>query len=483
MSLTETLPEVSRFLNSRESSQRVWTETAEVSQELVAMAEAIAKLTGTWNPVEIFTPDPTNLAQEKARFFEAFSKPGAKEYVPQFKYPVAERTEVFGARKSLNELLKFIRYYSPQSEKDRLFRVALYAKVRDDLATCDLVDGINTKSETQIQAALLKKYPPADPTLIAYAERIYQDLIIPKTVSSQESVTPLLSEAQQTLLKNTPMDAHDLKSAFEWVLRQYGILRDASHSEGFQVVISDAATGIDVRDKSEQPMTIFIPSTRKVTADKLLELVAHEIEGHARQSMNGLVLFRIGGGPLKMDGEVLYEGLAKRLDESFRRRFFGEESGVPGPWYTIAIDLASKGASFFKIFSDQYLRQLRVMLRVPGTDALIVNAVEHEQEISKAQNAAWTTTYRVMRGHVDMRNPLGFAMNKDLAYLQGWLMDKQLQEAGLGGINEMAVIQSGGLQLFSRLDITDAYIPFLYRDLTKAYCFDVLLPRLMRQSS
>jgi hypothetical protein len=77
-----------------------------------------------------------------------------------------------------------------------------------------------------------------------------------------------------------------------------------------------------------------------------------------------------------------------------------------------------------------------------------------------------------------MSNPLGFAMSKDLAYLQGWLTDKQLGEAGYGGINEMAVIQSGGLQILARLGVDEKDIPHQYKDVVKEYIFTFLLPRL-----
>jgi len=123
-------------------------------------------------------------------------------------------------------------------------------------------------------------------------------------------------------------------------------------------------------------------------------------------------------------------------------------------------------------------RQLRVKLKVPLEQELQLDPHEHAEHIEKVKKTAWLTTYRTMRGHVDMTNPLGFAMTKDLAYLKGWLADKQLRAAGYGGINEMAVIQSGGLQMLARLGVEATDMPYPNREVVKRYVFEVLLPRL-----
>jgi hypothetical protein len=225
-------------------------------------------------------------------------------------------------------------------------------------------------------------------------------------------------------------------------------------------------------------MTTYIPEDRKVSGITLGDLMAHEIEGHARQSMNGIKMFMLGGGRLKMDGEALYEGLGMRFGEDFRLRFFGDASGSPAPWYTLAAKLASEGGSFSDIFKDLFDRQMRVKLNVAPGQELQIDPTEHAKKISQVKKSAWSATYRTMRGHVDTSNPLGFAMTKDLGYLHGWLADKQLREAGYGGINEMAVIQSGGLQMLARLGVEATDMPYPHKDVVKKYIFEVLLPRL-----
>lgn len=475
--MAEDLPEVSSFLDAHTKHEGSNLIAETTSQEFVVIAEQVGELTGTWNPVEIYTPDPESLKQEKEKFFEAFRQEQA--YEPAFTYGYADGFDISGAKEQLPLLLQETRRTSPRNERDRLFRVALRAKIMDDLATCDLLDGIQQKNEELIASASKQKYPPVDLVLLAHAENLYQKMASGETEEAPSSSDEaLLSHKQQKLLKESQFNAEQIKEAFEWALNKYGVLRSGANPDGFQVVVSPRATAIDVRDKSEDPTTIYIPTDRVVSGEKLGELIAHEIEAHARQSMNGLEMFILGGGKYKMDGEILYEGLAKRYDQSYHQRFFGVEAGEPAPWYTLAANLASQGASFSEIFHDQYQRHLHVLLKVPADQPLKVDQSADSDQISKAMDRAWTATYRVMRGHTDMSNPYGFAMSKDLAYLKGDLMDKQLRQLGFGGINEMAVIQSGGMEIIARLGVGDEDIPHKYQDVVKEYIFTVMLPQL-----
>ena len=476
INMSERLPEVTLFLETRAQSPKVWHELAEISPLMVEIAESIGELTGTWNPVEILTPDPDNLKKEKEKFFEAFDK--SEDYNPVFDYSVARGMDMDQPRAVLLERLGEVQRIKPQSQKDRLFRIALYTKIRDDLATCDLVDGIKAGDEELISKSIEHKYGQADPILFQYAEQIYRDMISGAEAPGVDSSEELLTPEQQKTLKSTKISAGEMKEDFEWVLDQYGILRTLTNPIGYQVRLSDSVTSIDVRDKSEEPMTVYIPEDRVNSAARVCELIAHEIEGHARQSMNGMKMFMLGGGRLKMDNEDLYEGLGMREEESFKLRFFGDFSGIPAPWYTLAVKLASEGASFSEVFKDIFDKQMRVQLKVDHEQEPQIDSQDYAQQIEKVKKTAWAATYRTSRGHVDTSNPLGFAMTKDLGYLQGWLADKQLREAGYGGINEMAVIQSGGLQMLARLGVEETDLPYPHKDIVKKYIFEVLLPRL-----
>jgi len=337
--LPEHLPEVGLFIKSRAQSPEVWHEDAEVSPQMLEIAESIGELTGTWNPVEIYTGSPESIKREKEKFFDAFDQ--GQQYDPVFEYPIAQSMDMSEARSVLWDKLGEVRTVEPHSEKDRLFRVALYTKVRDDLATCDLVDGIKSEDEALIGHAIRTKYGQSDPVLIDYAEQAYRDLVSGSGEEAVDQSQLLLTPEQQKLLREARVDANGLKEIFEWVLNEYGMLRTEDNSAGFQVKISDFTTSIDVRDKSDDPMTVYIPTNQENSVAFALGIAAHEIEGHARQSMNGMTMFKLGGGRLKMDNEVLYEGLGMHEQDSVMRSLFGESSGITTPWYTLAVQVAS----------------------------------------------------------------------------------------------------------------------------------------------
>ena len=94
-SLTERLP-----LPTRET----------LPPELVSIAEAIAELTGTWNPVELYTPG--NAQEEKTRFVESFL--ADKEYNPVFTYPYAEQFSLGDTRQRLKDFLHQVRGFEPR---------------------------------------------------------------------------------------------------------------------------------------------------------------------------------------------------------------------------------------------------------------------------------------------------------------------------------------------------------------------------------
>ena len=69
---------------------------------------------------------------------------------------------------------------------------------------------------------------------------------------------------------------------------------ERTQHSGFAVTVDEKTTSIDVRDKSAKGPTVFIPKQKKMNGIELLKLIGHEIEGHARQSINGERLFLIG---------------------------------------------------------------------------------------------------------------------------------------------------------------------------------------------
>lgn len=468
------MPDVERLLEKNASlTERLSLPTREtLPRELVTIAETIGELTETWNPIEFYTPG--NTQKEKVRFLDSFL--ADEEYNPAFTYPYAEQFSLGDTQRRLKNLLHRVRGFEPKGQIDRLARVALRYKIGDDLATCDLIEGLQQKDEEKISRALAQKYQGVNDQLWQKAQEIYR-----MRLSGQHKIPSgqgVVSETEQKALLEREFSAEEIAEAMRWALKEYGMLREDSQNSGFAVAIDEKTTSIDVRDKSIEGPTVFIPKQKKVNGIELLKLIGHEIEGHARQSVNGAQLFLIGGGSLKVDDETLYEGLAKRNDDRLSKSLFGTEEGIPIPHYTYAVRDAMQGKSFSEIFQGQLEMRLRESLNIPLTEPAPQRLNIPEKTLQKAMDQAWMTTYRVMRGHVDTSNKNSFAMTKDLSYLQGWLLDLQLREEGLGHFNEAAIIARGGLQLLAEFQLSESDLPLPYRDVATKYWQEVLKPNL-----
>lgn len=452
-----------------------------MSPELLHIADEIAAISGTWNPVEIYTADAQSIVVERQKVFDAFD--GSTAYDPHFTYSYADSLDLRDAREQLLSQMKDLRRVNGGDRVSRLFRTALRFKIYDDLATCDLVDGIQSRDEQKIGRALRQKYPGLDATLLAEAEKGYEQLAREGEPEDRPGVGGLLSKEEITFVKNLEFDAQETADALAWVLDAYGILYSENNHQGFKVKVDAGVTSIDVRDKSADGPTVFIPASRKMDGVTLLSLIAHEIEGHARQSINGERLFKVGGGRLKVDNEQLYEGLGLRYETRIKRKLFGIHDAAPRPYYVFAVKKAEEGGSFFDIFQEQISMRLHVALKVPLDQDLPARDVTPQAILDQAKRDAWLTTYRVMRGHIDMTNPFSFAMAKDLGYLRGYQIDSQLQENNVGFLNEAGVIASGGLQLLAELALSEDSLPIPFKDLATKYWEEVMKPQMNAAST
>ncbi len=483
-------PEVQSFLGKTISgNERIdILPITEYPPTFIEILDQIKSISGNWNPVEIFTAESDSINGEKQKFISAFLN--GEQHTPSFTYStaekVAEKMKDEQSRDKLVQLKKQVFDYFPKNRSERLMRIGVYSKIKDDLATIDMTEGIVNGDDELTAQAMRRKYGGVNEELIEHAINIYNESF--EDPGKKVLIEPLLSPEEQEFLKNQQFNAEELKMLFEWSLAELGILKTDSESEGFQVIISNETTDIDVRDKSSQGPTIFIPTVRgvegeTVDGEKALGLIEHEIRGHARQSMNGYKQFLIGGGQLKFDNETLYEGLAKRYDEEFIKQFFGKETGKPIPYYTFAVADAELGKSFYDIFSRQFNLRLHTELKHPLDQPLPKRDQIDEGIFQKSLHNAWRTTYRVLRGHTDMSNPHAFAMAKDLSYLRGWLMDNQLKETGYGYINEIAIIPPGGLSMIAEFNIPDIEVPYPDKPLARLYWQKVLKPRMVTSSN
>lgn len=442
-----------------------------------AIAAELAELTGMWNPVELYTAD--NFEAEREKFLAAFRQ--GSDYQPVFRYGAAERFDAASARVLLEILRKRANALPKRSNRDRLVRATLLGKIDDDLATCDIAQGIATKDDALVKRGCEAKYPGGDPSLMVFAKQTFERGLT--HANEPHAVRGELNDADKQYLSTLRVSPREQADAFAWALKQYGIFRedDDAKGDGFRVVLDARATALDVRDKSAMGPVVVVPTMRdgSMTAKELCALVAHEIEGHARQAVNGMRLFKAAGGALRTDDETLYEGLATRYEWDFMEKHFGEirHDMYLSTLYVFAVDVAENGGSFADVFVDQVQRRMRVALKLSAESPLPEASSVDPDAYDMCLQKAWRTTYRVMRGHTDTSNAKAFAMSKDLAYLRGWLMDRELLKNNLGHANEAAIMSAAGLQALGRVAIGPDDLPLKFKDVAPQYMRMLLAKR------
>ncbi|MGH7203648.1 MAG: hypothetical protein ACREHC_04360 [Candidatus Levyibacteriota bacterium] len=453
-------------------------------QPFSKIAAEIAEITGSWNPVELLTP--TNVQSEQENFFAAIDK--GEIYNPQFTYTVLPIYTSELNEEHLLFLQRQVRECKP-SRDDRLGRIARIAldyKIRDDLATVDIARAMTSRTDAStkdqaIKQALSQKYPGTDDVLWRAAQEDFARRT--QSTNGETKQTGILTKEEQEYLETREFDAEDFKIAIEWALSQYGILKidNEPNSMGFTVVIDPAVTAIDVRDKSANGPTVFIPADKKENGIKLLKIIGHEIEGHARQSVNGQLLFGIGGGPLKVDNEMLYEGEGKYNDDLVSRILTGETTATALPVYTYAVRAAENGASFYEIYQQQLQMYLQMELHISDPADLPPLEEIDSQKVTKGKDLGWRRSYRVMRGHTDTTNREAFANAKDLAYKRGEMIVEDLRQHDLGYLNEAGIIASGGLQLLAEFAISENDLPLPHKGVAIRYWHEVLQPQMFAE--
>lgn len=457
-------PEIKTYANAVSAaigSQRMELASVlhDVPPETLALAEGIEAVSGKWNPVELYTAG--NFEEERTAFLAAFAK--GETYVPTFRYPRAEAFDVAGERAKLQELRARAWALPKEKDRDRLARITLLNKIDDDLATCEFIGGIQTKNDAAVARGLREKYPALDDELYGIAMTVFNDIANAKEANTVPCA--LDADERNYLEKERKLSPEEEAEAYRWALREYGMLREGDGGEGFQVVIDPDTTNLDVRDKSQSGPTVFVPAHRDepLSAMEACALIAHEIEGHARQAMNGQKLFKVGGGGLRKDDETLYEGLAIRYEWRFVEEQFGKVNYDidHNTLYIFAVRMAEEGKSFGDIFEDQ-LERCRALSKSPASSIF-----EKDEEACRLK--AFRMTYRVLRGHTDATNKEGFAMTKDLAYLRGWLMDRQLLASNLGHANETAILSANGLQSLATMSITPEDVPIKFKNIAPTY--------------
>ncbi len=386
--------------------------------------DELAEVSASLNLVEIVTP--INAATEKEKWLELARK--GEFTSPNFRYNadlldfVCKKTDVVLSHNPISVALS--RKPSPEEEMVMELVKARYAEVNNTIIFATYLDRLNAGEYPKISFNL--PYQPLNTGLVQAISENWEAWY--QKVEPKRNNT-LLSEAEQGRLKETKVDAETTRRYFRMMVEAYGF------EQSRPIVVSATATAIDVRDKSSDGPIIVIPEKATRTAFHLLELLAHEIEGHWRDSENAQrILPKIGGGALKADDETLYEGHAMSLEKQAGEMLDGTVGAMPKPWYTLAINLATQHYSFADI--------ARTLL--PRVQTLVGS---HDQ----ALKTVWTTCLRVFRGCCNTDGTSGYVFTKDQAYLNGKLLSQELSNAALENLLEFSTLSIADLKALSRV--------------------------------
>lgn len=454
---------------------------ADLPKAFVKTLDRLPQLTARFNPVELYTAD--NITAVKDDFIERYQ--AGERFNPTLTYQEGTQNLRDSLKKDGTtpekvkaELLTLRAEVAGQGLANgdglgEVMKKAILHKLDDDLSTLALLEGIEGKSDPKIKAALATKYGQGvdnalyDAAKVVFAFLVENQAHAParKGADQPEPKGELPPELARHLSKNETMTGAEFKDAVDWMLGRYYAMYEQKSGHAFppelkyKVQLDARFSAIDVRDKSSDGPIIGIPDKPR-SPKKYLELLRHEVDMHARQSLNGHFMFGFGGGALKVDEETWYEGLAKTADTELMMEMFGDNTNPTQPYYPFAIRMAEQGKSFIEVF--EAMKTLR--LEAGSSEKL-------------ALSNAWNTAYRVFRGHIDTSNPDAYAMPKDQAYLRGWMLQHQLAEHGLSHLNEAAIGPLDGPLTLSRFDFGPDDLMFPDVNLTRAYFEEVMRPK------
>lgn len=397
--------------------------SGKVREPLEALAEIAAEL----NPVEMVTP--VNAAEEKEKWLELAQAGYLTD--PVFRYD-PDILQNIGLSGKLARLVKAENDFKRMRKANELdgeyvLRTIIQRRFDETKAIVRAAKAIFDQEDDIRQKCLNVVFPKVSPELVDAANAEADRLAAAKRepVRKCDSILPtLLSERERFKLQHLKFDAEEIRKYFWRAAKMYGF------EETRPIKVSALATSIDVRDKSSVGPIVVIPQDRKVSGLKLLELIAHEIEGHWRDSENAqAVLPLLGGGALKASDEILYEGHAMTLESQTKLALKGLPSEAAKPWYILAIDLASKGNSFSQTASSLFSR---------------MRPTENDDEATYRQ--VWTTCLRVYRGLRNTTdNSYGYALAKDQAYFAGQILANELHANGLGYLLDFSTLSISDL--------------------------------------
>jgi hypothetical protein len=202
---------------------------------------------------------------------------------------------------------------------------------------------------------------------------------------------------------NLPVDgdeieAEGIKEAFEQAIEHL-------KGDGWDVVIDPDASNISI---NQERKTARIPEDRRVSKDKLIGLLVHEIGTHIARRINGerskLKILSLG-----LDRyEVGEEGVTTLREQAIKNKvedFAGEPRHLS---ISLAVGIDGQPRDFRGVY--EIIKKLYYFEN-------LVNGKEPEEALTKAQAKAWSGTIRTFRG-TDCKTP-GVCFTKDIIYREG----------------------------------------------------------------
>jgi hypothetical protein len=236
------------------------------------------------------------------------------------------------------------------------------------------------------------------------------------------------------------IDAEGIKSAFDQAIEQLD-------GDGWEVVIDPEASNISI---NQEKKTARIPEDRKVSKEKLVGLIVHEIGTHVARRINGerskLKLLSLG-----LDRyEVGEEGVTTLREQSIKNKvddFAGEPRHLS---ISLALGLDGRPRDFRGVY--EIMEKLHYFEN-------IVEGKAPDEALTKAQTKAWAGTLRTFRG-TDCSTP-GVCFTKDIIYREGnisvWDIVKAKPEEMLRfSIGKYDPANSRHIAVLEQLGITDA---------------------------
>lgn len=394
--------------------------TLELKQFLIDLG----KIAQTMNIVEMVTP--VNAGEEKQKWLE---KAARGEWTnPSFRYNAELLASVASYESQLESLGKTMSAALSTVSSEQAGKVLCqltdnrYGEVQYTIALAKAMLGDGLNSDTGAAAALELIFGNPSKETVEAAQGYAKRLAAGGGKDQQDNANLKIIRQR---LKGLEFNAEKIRENFIWMAGQCGFAGTRP------VEISDTTTSIDVRDKSSRGAVVSIPTDRKVSGLKLVELIGHEILCHWGDSERAArALPLLGSGALKPADEVLYEGHATLTD--YNTHFFlGDKAPQRQlPFYVMAMDWARHGHNFAETAAYMY---------------------EHIRPTKLSDEAAltqtWTTCLRIFRGSRggDGGKYPCYAFTKDRAYFEGRLVAEKLHEQKLDSVLEISTLSKNDI--------------------------------------